>query len=958
MENADYKNTLNLPKTAFAMKANLPEREPLILAHWQSIDLYAQLRQLGKDRPRFVLHDGPPYANGRPHLGTALNKILKDIIVKSKTLSGFDAPFVPGWDCHGLPIELNVEKKQGKPGVKLSAKAFRQACRAYAAEQVAWQKEHFQRLGVVADWERPYLTMDFRYEADAIRALGKMIANGHLQRGEKPVYWCIDCGSSLAEAEVEYRDKSSPSVYVRFDVLDPQSIYSRFNLSPEVIKKCEQLEGQISMPIWTTTPWTLPANQAVCVNPELVYVLVCVDQPEPTSSARYFVLAEGLLAKVAEALGWQAYSVLAQCHGRELEHCKLQHPLLNRHVPVILGDHVSLEQGTGNVHTAPAHGQDDYRVGMVYGLPVDNPVDNRSCFHPDIPLVGGLHVTKANEPIMVALADSGKLLHHAVLQHSYPHCWRHKTPLIFRATPQWFISMDKQGLRAGALAAIEKTEWIPAWGQARIQQMIETRPDWCISRQRTWGIPIPLFIHRHSLALHPKTAELIDAVAKRVEEQGIDAWFDLDPVELLGSEAEHYEKLTDTLDVWFDSGVSQYCVLQQRNDLAFPADLYLEGSDQHRGWFQTSLLASLAINQKTPFKKVLTHGYVVDGKGLKMSKSLGNVMLPSEVVSTMGADVLRLWAASTDHTNEVNVSKEILQRSADAYRRIRNTARFMLSNLDDFDPEKECLPFEELVELDRWALQYAGRLQQDILTAYERFHFQTVFQLIHNFCSIEMGSFYLDIIKDRLYTVKADVKARRSAQTTLYHLIEALVRWMAPILSFTAEEIWQHLPVSPRLSPRLSPRPASVFLSSWYAQFPAVLETEQGFWAWFMSLRDEVNKALERYRQEGRLGSALEAEVTLYVSADRLSALQRLGDELRFGLITSGAHVKPLEQAPSDALSTSLDQVRLSIKVSEAAKCVRCWHRRPDVGQASGHPGLCVRCVSNVAGEGEERQYA
>lgn len=941
-ENADYKNTLNLPKTAFAMKANLPEREPLILAHWQSIDLYAKLRHLGASRPRFVLHDGPPYANGRPHLGTALNKILKDIIVKSKTLSGYDVPFVPGWDCHGLPIELNVEKKQGKPGVKLSPKAFRQACRAYAAEQVAWQKEDFQRLGVVADWEHPYLTMDFQYEANAIRALGKMIANGHLQRGEKPVYWCMDCGSSLAEAEVEYRDKGSPSVYVSFDAVDPAVVLACFK-TPEVV-------APISFPIWTTTPWTLPANQAVCVNPELDYALV------HAPSGQYFVFAEGLLAQVAEAFAWASYSVLAQCKGRKLEHIKLQHPFLSRQVPVILGEHVSLEQGTGNVHTAPAHGQDDYRVGMVYGLSVDNPVDNRSCFHPDIPLVGGLHVTKANEPIMVALADTGKLLHHAVLQHSYPHCWRHKSPLIFRATPQWFISMDKQGLRSQALAAIEKTQWIPAWGQARIAQMIETRPDWCISRQRTWGIPIPLFIHRHSLALHPNTDALIEAVAKRVEEQGIDAWFDLDPAELLAAEANEYDKVSDTLDVWFDSGVSQYCVLQQRSELAFPADLYLEGSDQHRGWFQTSLLASLAINQQIPFKNVLTHGYVVDARGLKMSKSLGNVMLPAEVVSTMGADVLRLWAASTDHTNEVNVSKEILQRSADAYRRIRNTARFILSNLDDFEPSRDLLPFDELVELDRWALQYAARLQQDILTAYERFHFQTVFQLMHNFCSIELGSFYLDIIKDRLYTVKADVKARRSAQTTLYHLIEVLVRWMAPILSFTAEEIWQHLPDLPA-SAEIT-RPASVFLSTWYTQFPAVLDAEQGFWAWFMLLRDEVNKALESYRQNGLLGSALEAEVTLYVGSDYLSALKRLGDELRFGLITSGASVEPLGQAPSDALNTGLDNVRLSIKVSQAAKCVRCWHRRHDVGQESGHPGLCVRCVSNVAGLGEERQYA
>lgn len=933
----DYKNSLNLPNTDFPMKANLPQREPLMLQHWQDIALYATLQKRNHGRPKFVLHDGPPYANGRPHMGTALNKTLKDMIVKSKLLSGYDAPFVPGWDCHGLPIELNVEKKHGKPGAKLSPKAFRQACREYAAQQVAMQSEDFQRLGILADWQHPYLTMDYRYEADAIRALAKIVAKGHLQRGEKPVYWCTDCGSSLAEAEVEYRDKSSPSIYVRFDAVDPAKLLQIFQISAA---------APVIVPIWTTTPWTLPANQAVCLHPEITYVLVSL---ELNHQLTYVVVAEDLLGACAQALGWHDYQVHGRVAGRQLEGLRLHHPFIAREVPIILGEHVTVEQGTGNVHTAPAHGQDDYRVSQHYHLPVENPVDSRSCFHEGTPLVGGLHVNKANEPILVHLADSGKLLHQAVIQHSYPHCWRHKTPLIFRATPQWFISMDKQGLRQQALQAIAATRWIPSWGEARIGKMMETRPDWCISRQRTWGIPIPLVLHRTTQALHPRTLELMEDVAKRVAEQGIDAWYDLDLDAWLGAEAADYEKLTDTLDVWFDSGVSQYCVLQQRPELTFPADLYLEGSDQHRGWFQTSLLTSVAIREQAPFRTVLTHGYVVDGKGFKMSKSLGNVMLPADVVKNSGADVLRLWAASTDHTNDVNVSNEILQRSADAYRRIRNTARFLLSNLDGFAPATDCLPLAELVELDRWAVHYTAQLQEKIIDAYERMHFQTVFQLVHNFCSVEMGSFYLDIIKDRLYTAQRGSKARCSAQTALYHMIEALVRWIAPILSFTADEIWQHMP---------GERGPSVFLDQWYTQLPSPDPTHIGFWLWFMSLRDEVNKVLEQYRHQGLIGSALEAEVQLYVSPELLQRLSYLSAELRFALITSAACLLPLAESPAAAQDTAIEGLRVGVRVLSDTKCVRCWQRRADVGEHHAHVELCSRCVENVVNAGEERFYA
>lgn len=935
---ADYKDTLNLPQTDFPMKANLANREPLILQRWQEIGLYQKLRATGKTRKkRFVLHDGPPYANGRPHLGTALNKILKDTVIKAKILSGYDSPYVPGWDCHGLPVELNVEKNKGRPGEKLSPHEFREACREYAKSQIKLQSEDFQRLGVIGDWQHPYLTMDFKYEADTVRALARIIANGHLQRGQKPVYWCTDCASALAEAEVEYRDKSSPSIDVRFDAIDPTAVISRFDLSTE--------NTPVIVPIWTTTPWTLPANQAVSVNPQLHYALV---KAEINHKKVYLVLAKYLVDAVMQRYKINDYEVHGNITGDKLEGLLLQHPFLDRQVPIILGTHVTTDAGTGNVHTAPAHGLDDYIVGLQYHLPVDNPVNSRSCFVEGTPLFAGLHVFKANEPIIVTLADNGKLLHQEIIQHSYPHCWRHRTPLIFRATAQWFISMEKEGLRNKALNTIKNSDWIPSWGESRIYSMVETRPDWCISRQRTWGIPIAIFVHKDTSELHPDTPALMEKVAQLIEKNSVDAWYDCDAKSLLGDDAKNYEKVTDILDVWFDSGVSHYCVLEQRPELYVPADLYLEGSDQHRGWFQSSLLTALAIYAKPPYKTVLTHGYVVDGKGHKMSKSLGNTIAPSDVVKNLGADILRLWVASSDFTGDINVSDEILKRSSEAYRRIRNTARFFLANINDFDPAQHLVPIEKMVELDRWAIQLAINLQEKIIAAYDRYQLQTIYQLIHNFCSVDMGSFYLDIIKDRQYTAKKDALARRSAQTAIYYILEAFVRWIAPILSFTAEEIWQHMPGTRE----------SVFLAEWFEEFPRIKENYEEYWRWFMLVRNEVNKVLEEKRNGGEIGSALDAEVVLFAEKELYSKLVRLGEELRFALITSDAKVLPAEKKNNSAKSTQIPGLHVAIHVSEQKKCVRCWQRRPDVGKQAAYAELCERCVVNIESEGEKRQYA
>jgi isoleucyl-tRNA synthetase len=951
----DYKKTLNLPNTAFPMKGNLAQREPERLKKWNETTLYQKIRQTCAGRPPFILHDGPPYANGEIHIGHAVNKVLKDIIVKSKTLSGYDAPYIPGWDCHGLPIELQVEKKIGKAGIKVTPTVFRKACREYAAKQVDIQKEAFVRLGILGDWDHPYLTMDFAFEADIVRSLGKIAANGHIVKGSKPVHWCTDCGSALAEAEVEYEDKHSPAIDVRFKVDNEDAFLANCHHVPD-----HEGHGELSVVIWTTTPWTLPANQGVALNPDLEYAVVQC----PTER---LVIAEALLKDAMLRYGIEEYRVIAYCKGKDLEYQRLQHPFYDRIVPVILGDHVTTDAGTGAVHTAPGHGQEDYVVGRQYGLPIDNPVGGDGVFLPNTEIFAGEHVFNANAHVLEVLETNGKLVHHHAILHSYPHCWRHHTPIIFRATPQWFISMNQNGLRTLALNEVKRVEWIPDWGQARIESMIDGRPDWCISRQRTWGVPITLFVHKESGELHPRTAELIEQVAKQIEQQGIDAWFDLQAADLLGEEAKDYDKTTDTLDVWFDSGVTHEAVLKRREALHFPADLYLEGSDQHRGWFQSSLLASVAMNAVAPYKSVLTHGFTVDKNGEKMSKSKGNVIPPQSVMKNLGADVLRLWIASTDYRSEMRVSDEILERTTDGYRRLRNTARFLLSNLADFDPEQHLVANDNLLALDRWVIDRAFALQEGIKIAYENYAFQQIYQEVHHFCVIDLSGFYLDIIKDRQYTTKADSRARRSAQTAMYHVLEALTRWLAPIISYTADEIWQYLP---------GKRGESVFLETWYDGLVTLDDNcplNRSFWQRLTDIRATVSKELEKSRAQGLIGSPLNAEVVLYydylvfhvlsdVSKELhfFDALKPLEHELHFILMTSRATaVNDYEyDCPDDAVQTDMQGVKLKVYVSEHKKCVRCWHQRPDVGDNEEHPELCGRCVENVAGEGEQRQYA
>jgi len=933
---SDYKDTLNLPQTAFPMKASLAQREPQRLKQWQEMGLYQKIREASQGRPPFILHDGPPYANGELHLGHAVNKILKDIIVKSRTLDGFDAPYVPGWDCHGLPIELNVEKKVGKPGVKVTAAEFRAACRDYAARQVDNQRGEFIRMGVQGDWFNPYLTMDFAFEANIVRTLSRIIDNGHLHKGVKPVHWCMDCGSALAEAEVEYQDKTSPAVDVAFVAADPAA----FNTA------CGSTwDGEIAIPIWTTTPWTLPANMAVCLHPELDYVLI-------EGAGRALLVAEELAASCVTRYGLDGLVVLGRCKGAALEHQLLQHCFLDRQVPVILGDHVTTEAGTGAVHTAPAHGQDDFIVGLQYQLDIYNPVGGNGVYLPDTEYFAGQHVLKANSAIVELLKERGVLLHDEQYEHSYPHCWRHKTPIIFRATPQWFISMRENGLLEQALAAVEQVQWLPEWGKARIDAMLANRPDWCISRQRTWGVPIALFVHKQSGELHPQTTQLMEQVAQRMEQAGIDAWFDLEPSELLGDEADQYDKVTDTLDVWFDSGVTHACVLRQREGLQAPADLYLEGSDQHRGWFQSSLLTGIGSYGQAPYKTVLTHGFTVDSDGRKMSKSIGNIIAPKTVMNDLGADILRLWVAATDYRGELTVSDEIFKRTADSYRRIRNTARFLLSNLNGFDPRSDALPFDELLSLDRWAIDRAALLQREITDAFDAYQFHQIYQKLHNFCANDLGGFYLDVIKDRQYTTASHSIARRSAQTAMYHIAEALARWIAPILSFTAEEIWENLP---------GERAESVFLDLWYTglqSLPANEAMGRTYWQQVMAVRVAVNKEMEARRAAGELRGSLDARVQLFVSPELLDSLQALEDELRFVLITSAASLAPLETAPGEAVPTELKGLRLLVTASEDEKCERCWHRRPDVGHHQEHPTLCGRCIDNVYGDGEQRRFA
>ncbi|GAB7219350.1 isoleucine--tRNA ligase [Vibrio comitans] len=941
----DYKDTLNLPETGFPMRGNLANREPEMLKRWYKEDLYGAIREAKKGNKPFVLHDGPPYANGDIHIGHALNKILKDIIIKSKTLSGYDAPYIPGWDCHGLPIELMVEKKKGKPGHKISAAEFREECRKYAAGQVEGQKESFKRLGIMGEWDKPYRTMDFGTEANIIRALGKIADNGHLLKGFKPVHWCTDCGSALAEAEVEYKDKVSPSIDVKFAAADEKAVLSKFSLADG-----HEGEGDVSVVIWTTTPWTLPANRAVCMRDDLEYVLVQVEGENP----QRLILASDLAKDVMDRAGIEHFHNLGFAKGADLELLNFQHPFYDFTVPAILGEHVTTDSGTGIVHTAPGHGQEDFVVGQHYNLEVANPVGSNGVYLPDTELFAGQHVFKANNSVLEVLKEKGALLHHHAYEHSYPHCWRHKTPIIFRATPQWFISMDQAGLRSNALEAIKGVQWMPEWGQSRIEGMVEGRPEWCISRQRTWGVPITLFVHKETSELHPNTQELIEKVAKLVEEKGIQAWWDVDAAELLGEEdAANYEKTLDTLDVWFDSGVTHYSVVDAREEFnGAGADLYLEGSDQHRGWFQSSLISSIAMKGEAPYKQVLTHGFVVDGHGRKMSKSIGNVVAPKDVTNKLGADILRLWVSSTDYTGEVAVSDEILKRSADAYRRIRNTARFFLANLSGFNPATDLVPAEEMVALDRWAVGRAQAAQQEIVKAYEDYNTHAVTQRLMQFCSIEMGSFYLDVIKDRQYTAKKGSHAQRSCQTALYYIVEALVRWMAPIMSFTADEIWNEMP---------GERDKFVFTGEWFDGLFGLAKGEElnnEFWADVQQVRASVNKLLEEARKEKMIGGALQAEITLYADDALASKLNKLGDELRFVLLTSRADVASVTDKPDTAQQTEIEGLFVQVNATELEKCDRCWHHTADVGTIEGHETICGRCVSNVEGEGEVRKFA
>lgn len=942
----DYKDTLNLPKTGFPMRANLPQNEPQWLAKWEKENQYQKIRDHYQGKKQFILHMGPPYANGDIHIGHALTTILKDMIVKSKALSGYDAPLVPGWDCHGLPIEINVEKKIGLANVDVPAAQFREACREYAQSQVDLQRASFIRLGIFADWKNPYLTMDKHYEAAVVRSIGDVLSNGHLHQGAKPVHWCVNCGSALAEAEVEYQDKQSPAVDVAFPVVDVATFLNKIGVASKGSMQ------HVAFVIWTTTPWTLPANQAVALHPDLKYVLV-KGKFGATSDLEAICVLQDLLPACMERYQCSDYEVMATFEGKAVKSVLLQHPFYDRQVPLVLGEHVTVDAGTGAVHTAPGHGLEDYIIGQQYHLPIDTPVANNGCFYPDIPLVGGMFVFKANAEIIKILRDKQLLLSETTLQHSYPHCWRHKTPLIFRATPQWFVSMEHKGLRSSVLNAVKQVQWVPGWGENRMQIMIEGRPDWCISRQRTWGVPLPLFTHAETKALHPNMREIIDYVADKMEETGVEAWHHLDIDALPFPNMPEYEKSRDVLDVWYESGTSHTAVLKARKDLRFPADLYLEGSDQFRGWFQTSLLSSMAMTDEAPYKAVLSHGFTVDAQGRKMSKSLGNVISPEKVVKTLGADVLRLWVSSTDYKGEIHVSDEILTRMSDAYRRIRNTTRFLLANLDGFDPERDLVVPEKLLTLDAWLVECTARLQKEITEAYDTYQFHLIYQKIHQFCVVELGSFYLDVIKDRQYTTKKNSVARRSAQTALYHLAHALTRWMAPILSFTAEEIWSYLP---------GKKAASVFVAEWYDALPNITAEQswgQAYWEKMMLVRNHVNRALEQQRAQGIIGAPLDATIILYAGSELLADLKRLQGELRFVFITSEAQIKPLDEKSSQAIATEMNDLWVEVTPSAFEKCVRCWHHRETVNHNPDYPEICDRCVVNIetTGTGEERLY-
>ncbi|MFC5741627.1 isoleucine--tRNA ligase [Dyella tabacisoli] len=947
----DYKSTINLPQTEFPMRGDLPKREPDWLAEWERVGRYAQIQAKTAGRPMFVLHDGPPYANGVIHLGHAINKILKDVVVKSKLLAGFHAPYVPGWDCHGMPIEIQIEKQFGKG---LSASEVQSKARAYASAQIDKQREDFKRLGVLGEWDRPYLTMNYANEAGEIRALAEILRKGYIYRGLKPVNWCFDCGSALAEAEVEYEDKTDITIDVGFAFDDPAAVAKAFGLAT-----LPKPTGQIV--IWTTTPWTIPANQALNLHPEFSYSLV-------DTTRGLLILATERVEECLKTYSAEGH-IVASVPGEALGELRFRHPLYAvdpgyaRTAPVYFGDYVTLDTGTGVVHSSPAYGVEDFVSCKAHGMPdadIINPVMGNGVYATSLPLFGGQFIWKANPKIVEALEQAGSLLHHNKYTHSYMHCWRHKTPIIYRATSQWFAGMDivphggGKTLRETALEGIEATQFFPAWGKQRLHSMIAERPDWTLSRQRQWGVPMAFFVHRETGALHPRAAELLDQVAERVEQGGIEAWQSLDPRELLGDEADQYEKNRDTLDVWFDSGTTHWHVLRgsHADVLRFPADLYLEGSDQHRGWFHSSLLTACMLDGQPPYKQLLTHGFTVDAQGRKMSKSLGNGIEPQDIMNRMGADILRLWVASTDYRNEMSLSEEILKRVADTYRRIRNTARFLLGNLDGFDPAKHLLKVEDSLPLDQWAIQQAYDVQTTVKAAYDRYDFPEIVQRVQNFCTNELGALYLDITKDRLYTMPTDSIGRRSAQSAMYRILEALVRWLAPVLSFTAEEIWRHMP---------GQREDSVLFETWYDGLAATQGSpeQRRYWSDLLAIRDAASRVLEGMRKADQIGAALEADVTIHADPAIAARYAPAADELRFFFITSELRLQAAGGQPGDAALAELDDAKVWVTatVSNATKCVRCWHRRDDVGSHAEHPELCGRCVSNVEGPGESRHW-
>ncbi len=934
----DYKETLNLPKTNFPMKANLAQLEPEILKKWESEKLYAKIRQHRNGKPKYILHDGPPYANGHIHAGTALNKILKDFVVKSKNMEGFDAPYVPGWDCHGLPIEHQVEKQLGSKKKDITKSKFRKLCREFAEKFINIQRSEFKRLGVLGDWENPYLTMNFSYEAATVRELGKFIKNESLYKGLKPIHWCARCRTALAEAEVEYADHESPSIYVRFPVQD------------DLENKFPKLKGKpVSVIIWTTTPWTLPANLAICLHPKLKYSAI-------EAGKEVFIIAEKLVNPVMEKCDIKSFKTLQTFRGEALEGIVCRHPLIDRKSPVILGEHATLEQGTGAVHTAPGHGQEDYEIGMKYGLDIYNPVDDGGFFIESVEQFGGMNVWKANPEINKKLSENGYLLKEEKTTHSYPHCWRCKSPILFRATSQWFISMEISGLRQKALEEIKKTKWVPEWGMDRIYEMVENRPDWCVSRQRAWGVPIIAFCCKGCKEFL-KSKEISEHIAEMVEKDGTDIWFEKDVSDLLPNGttcskcgSKDFQKETDILDVWFDSGVSQAAVVEKNDDLLWPADLYLEGSDQHRGWFQSSLLTSIGTRGKAPYKTVLTHGYVVDGEGKKMSKSAGNVITPDQVIKKSGAEVLRLWVASENYREDIKISDEILKRLTEAYRKIRNTIRYILGNLYDFNPQQHQVNYEDLFEIDRLILHRLQDVVCKVQNAFKNFEFHVFYHTLHNFCTVDLSSLYLDILKDRLYTFQKDSPGRRAAQTTMYELICALTKLISPVLSFTAEEVWGYLPKN-------GSEPSSIHM----AFFPEVKKSYindalSKKWEQVILLRKEVSKALEIARRDKVIGHSLDALVTLSSSGNLNNQIPLETEELKTIFIVSGVE-KICGNRANDGESKSksivfnseeIKGLEISVYKAPGEKCERCWTFSESVGKDSSHPAICRRCKENL----------